>query len=252
MSFGEDDLARLFSGYAFQARRAFDLIKARSHSLLGTIPNLYKVCRDGVELFKSMRPQIIPANQPVPYGNLAGQREAETLSTATLDDVLTCLVYETKDHKWCWSIVGSVGDRPFMFGEEQGHPLDSRGEAEKAAIAASGMIGARFEPVEEYEPVEDAETKSQIRVDGTYFVVSHIPIDKFRKIIFDMMKMLHLPPCEKSMRKLEYIWARGLLVPKAESIDQTGRLKGFFMMLLEKRMEMATAILNDTTGLSMH
>jgi len=163
-----DDSNRYIS---FKAHEALAIIKAFSPALLATRPNLYKRCLDGVATFEALRPRVKPS-EPVTCCSLAGQQLVQKIATASLDNVLVVLIEETLDHKWQWDVVSDI---PLVFGSPVDAPCETREQAEATVIGALGQFGQQPKPAEDYEPVPDAETKRQIRVNGDIYIVSEWP-----------------------------------------------------------------------------
>lgn len=154
-----------------KAHKALAIIKEYSPALLATRPNLYKRCLDGVVTFETLRRRVT-TSEPGTYCSLAGQQFADSIATASLDNVLAVLIEETPDHKWSWDVVTDI---PLAFGSPVNAPSETREQAEDVVIGALGHFGQQAKPAEDYEPVLDPDTKRQIRVNGDIYIVSEWP-----------------------------------------------------------------------------
>jgi hypothetical protein len=163
-----------------KARKALQIIKQHPPTLLATRPNLYKRCLDGVGTFEALRSRVTPTELGS-YCSLAGQQLAQTLATASLDNVLTVLIDETTDHKWACHVVTDIPG--LVFGSPGCEGYATREEAEQAIIAALGQFGQVAKPAEGYEPVPDPDTKRQIRVNGNIDIVCDSLIGILRREI---------------------------------------------------------------------
>jgi hypothetical protein len=149
------------------------------------------VCLEGVALFAALRqryetdPSIYISRQPIPYYSLDGQRLAATAATASLDNVLTVLIEETRDHKWRWDIITDIPN--LMFGSPELMPLETREHAEKAVIIAFAMFGQEGTPAEGHEPMADPRSRRQIRLNGDSYVVPVVPDEVVTDIIAGIM-----------------------------------------------------------------
>ena len=91
-------------------------------------PISIKLCREGVDLFDSIRDQIRPADEPMVYSSLIMQQMAYIITAATLDDVKSLLVYPADD-VWRWTVIGSLDDRrTFILGSASDDTLTTRDE----------------------------------------------------------------------------------------------------------------------------
>jgi hypothetical protein len=175
-----------------RARKAFEIIKDRSVRL-STIPYLYKQCLDGVTFFEALRERDIPRPEgPFLYSSLRGQQDAHLFAKATMDDVLTVLVWERSDRKWAWDIVVDLDDG-FAFGSPETMPCATREEAAQAALMGGlGMIGRSSEPAPCYEPEAEPEKNIQIRVNAATYRVNDISSadpTKFRHCLIEAMQV---------------------------------------------------------------
>ena len=156
-----------------KARKALQIIKEDSPALLATRPNLYKRCLDGVATFEALRARVTPQTGPGTYCSLKGQQSAPLFAAASLDNVLTVLLYETADHKWEWDAVTDIPG--LVFGSPTSRPYATREEAEQAAVSGLEMLGVDQKPAGGYVPVPDPDTKIQIRLDGRAYTVCALP-----------------------------------------------------------------------------
>jgi hypothetical protein len=173
-----------------KAHKALHVIKEYSPTLLATRPNLYKLCLDGVAIFEKLRPRVTTPDGSGTYCSLAGQRFAAMVATASLDNVLTVLIYETIHHKWGCDVVTDIPG--LIFGSPVSEPFPTREEAEQAALAALGMLGAEQKPAADYEPISDPDTKHQIRLNDESYIVSDMPEEWVRRVIIDGMREFRL------------------------------------------------------------
>jgi hypothetical protein len=127
-----------------KAHKAYNVIKEHSPHLLGTLPNLFQKCVDGVANIERLRARVVPTEHIGQYGTLAGQKFAAFKLTASIDNVLAALIHETKDHKWSWDI---VMDPPMIFGSPASSPLDTRAAAEEAVVELLGNFGQPAKPM---------------------------------------------------------------------------------------------------------
>lgn len=163
------------AGTRAKARKAFEIIKHACPTMLGTRPNLYSKCVDGVRVFEALRKLTIPVSEePFHYGSLLGQQTAHLFAEVALDNVLSVLIEEAPDHKWSWNI---VVDNGLIFGSREIEPCASREEAEQGALMGLATIGRSAEPAPDYTPELEPEKKLQIRVNGTVYVVPKISDD---------------------------------------------------------------------------
>jgi hypothetical protein len=176
------------SGQAhIKAHKALHIIKEYSPTRLATRPNLYKRCLDGVATFEALRPRVTPHTESQTYSTLAGQQFARMFATASLDNVLTVLIYETTNHKWECHMVTDVPG--LIFGSPGSRPYATREEAEQAVIVALGGLGIEHKPAEGYEPIRDPDTKRQIRVNGDIYIVCEWPEEMVNRSIRLGMQM---------------------------------------------------------------
>ena len=176
------------AGTRAKARRAFEIVKHASSTMLGTQPNLYSKCVDGVRVFEALRKRTMPdSEEPFHYGSLLGQQTAHLFAEVTLDNVLTVLIEERCDYQWSWNI---VVDNGLIFGSREIEPCASREEAEKRALMGLALIGRSAEPSPDYAPEAEPEKKLQIRVNGTGYVVPKIVDDpKFPYALREAMRI---------------------------------------------------------------
>jgi hypothetical protein len=126
---------------------------------------------DGVTTFEKLRSRVT-TSEPGSYCSLAGQQFAESIATASLDNVLAVLIEETPDHKWEWDVVTDI---PLVFGSPVGAPCETREQAEHVVIGVLGQLGQQAKPAEDYEPVRDPDTKLQIRLNDETYIVHEWP-----------------------------------------------------------------------------
>jgi hypothetical protein len=176
------------AGTRAKARRAFEIIKRACSTGIGTRPNLYSKCIDGVMAFEALRRRIILKSEgPFQYGSLLGQQTAHLYAEVTLDNVLTVLIEETPDLKWWWAV---VVDNGLIFGSGDMNPCASREEAEQGALAGLGAIGQSAEPESDYAPEVEPEKKRQIRVNGAAYVIPKISDDsRFSDALTEAMRV---------------------------------------------------------------
>ena len=187
-----------------RARKAVDIIRGESLTIMATWNgNLYKRCLEGVAEFERLRTRVKPATAPARYCSLIGQEAAGQFAAASLDNVLTVLIGETKDHEWQYDIVTDVPG--VCFGSPVGRPLASREEAENGALGGLALLGAPLEPADDYEP-EDLAGLKPIRVNRSVFGVAKVMYEQLSMPLFEICRDLGL-----TLDELQIIFARMLL-----------------------------------------
>jgi hypothetical protein len=187
-----------------RARKAVDIIRRESLTIMATWNgNLYKRCLEGVAEFERLRPRVKPATAPARYCSLIGQQAAGQSAAASLDNVLTVLIGETKDHKWQYDIVTDVPG--VCFGSPVGRPLASREEAEKGALGGLALLGAPLQPADDYE-AEDLDGLKPIRVNRSVFGVAKVMYEQLSMPLLEICRDLGL-----TLDELQIIFARMLV-----------------------------------------
>ena len=187
-----------------RARKAVDIIRRQSLTIMATWNgNLYKRCLEGVAEFERLRPRVKPATAPARYCSLIGQQAAGQFAAASLDNVLTALIGETKDHKWQYDIVTDVPG--VCFGSPVGRPLASRQEAENGALGGLALLGAPLQPADDYEP-EDLDGLKPIRVNRSVFGVAEVMYEQLSMPLLEICRDLGL-----TLDELQIIFARMLV-----------------------------------------
>lgn len=206
------------------AKKAVQLIKMYSPTVIGTRPNLYKNCLAGIEILQRLKAQgpkdISSDGGSLEYNSLTGQRAAGLFAQATLDNALTVLIEETSDHKWRWDLVTDIPG--LIVGSPETEPCSSRDEAEAVVLGCLRSFGMQQKPGPEYQPTPDLDTKIQIRVNKEPFIVQLLPDHLVDIQIEPILRTLHW-----SKEQLMAYFAKRLLIG-----DTGEHEKAFFLTLL--------------------
>jgi hypothetical protein len=154
-------------------------------TILGVRPFLYKKCLEGVSVFERLRPHVKTTDEPFTFCSLRGQKTAEAFASATLDNVLSVLIDQTPEQKWCYDIVTDVPG--LVYGTPQDNPgHETREAAEEAALAGLTMLGKRAVPADDYEPIPNSDHLIDIVLSGARWTVPELPHEGVEELLGKM------------------------------------------------------------------
>jgi hypothetical protein len=143
-----------------KARKAYDLIKVKSPSVL--LPRInYKRLKEGYAEFERLRPLIKPHEGAVQYGSLPFEHYKDEFERATLDDVLSVLIDPHPKGGWRWDVILEFT----AVGSAEGRPCSTREEAERQVLETLGILGCKQEAAPGYTPVGNTDDYLQIVFD---------------------------------------------------------------------------------------
>ena len=154
-----------------KAMAAVRVCREDSPTILGVRPFLYRKCLEGVSVFERLRPHVKTTDELFMFTSLQGQRMAEASASATLDNVLSVLIDQTLEQRWCYDIVTDISG--LVYGTPQDDPgHETREAAEEAALVGLALLGQRAGPADNYEPIPNSENLIEIVLSGRRWAVS--------------------------------------------------------------------------------